>query len=182
MDFEIILEDDDYNDGRHLATQCFAKLMGQDGVIIIIIIIACSALLFGTWAWHRVAFGPIYNNTQHVGAQDIVTNLKRQLPDQVTLNDGHTTAVAMHCALTVDVVKQYCDLSKICGVLTRNGCTLAGMAATDYPNYRNLSVRIPLEGHEVHTPLLKRWAMVGVCFTAACACNAAWLYAACLVV
>lgn len=87
------------------------------------------------------------NDSCDVGhAKHVAHRLQQELPDAVSLDadDAHVTLSSMHCSLTIDVVKQYLDLTKLVEVLQQHGCTLTGMAATDYPNYRNLSVRIPL--------------------------------------
>lgn len=67
----------------------------------------------------------------------------------VQLDETHSSKARRHIAMSLDVTKQFVNLSSLSCVLGELGASLTGLASTDFPNNRNLSITIDEDGAEV---------------------------------
>lgn len=64
----------------------------------------------------------------------------------VQLAETHTSKARRHIAMSIDVTKQFINLTSLSGVLGELGGSLTGLASTDYPNNRNIGITIDEDG------------------------------------
>ena len=81
-------------------------------------------------------------------ADEIEENLRDALASNksIQLDETHSSKARRHIAISLDVTKQFVNLSSLSCVLGELGASLTGLSQTDYPNARNIGISIDEDG------------------------------------
>ena len=97
--------------------------------------------------------------------RDTVTDIIARRFAGIRLGVPSETRTHIHIPITVNVEQQFFVVTYLVEEVQPYGCDMLAMSTTDYPNRRNLVLRIPLGGHHCTGKITLRREIAAICFS-----------------